>query len=225
VALWAILLIPSHAKGSTIVAKPAVVNKPVQHYRTVAPKTAGHILANVRKRFIPCPGVKAEYGISVANNILPCGTKITLRYGKHVIPAVVAYKQKNIHDFNVSELEFLWTYVGGNPNYERTAAAIALRESSGNPNAYSTTNDRGLWQINGCWGWRSTFSVVGNARSAVYISHNGTNWGPWTTSRGLAHIYDPERVVITLSPNTAKALHLKNVGYVAYGFGWPHKVK
>lgn len=65
------------------------------------------------------------------------------------------------------------------------AAAIALAESGGNPNAFNRNSnnsvDRGLWQINSIHGDKSTFDVDGNAKSAIAISSNGTNWKPWTT--------------------------------------------
>ena len=58
---------------------------------------------------------------------------------------------------------------------------IIMNESGGNPNAISPTDDFGLWQINGSHGSMATLNPAGNARSAVSISDNGRNWGPWTT--------------------------------------------
>jgi hypothetical protein len=70
------------------------------------------------------------------------------------------------------------------------AAAVALAESSGNPNAMNVnrngTIDRGLWMINSIWGALSTFDPVANARAAFQISQGGLNWNPWvafTTGR------------------------------------------
>lgn len=83
--------------------------------------------------------------------------------------------------YSCSGLEALWDAAGGNPASARTAAAIAMAESGGNPNAVSPTNDYGLWQINGSNGALATLSPSGSARSAVILSHNGTNWSPWTT--------------------------------------------
>ena len=80
-----------------------------------------------------------------------------------------------------SGLEQLWEDAGGAPGAARMAADIAMAESGGNQYAYSPTNDRGYWQINGSWGPLSTFDALGNAKAAVHISSDGTNWSPWTT--------------------------------------------
>ena len=61
------------------------------------------------------------------------------------------------------------------------AAEIARAESGGNPNAISPTDDFGLWQINASNGSLATLNPYANARSAIILSHDGTNWGPWTT--------------------------------------------
>ena len=82
-------------------------------------------------------------------------------------------------------LEALWESAGGSPGAAFTAAEIAQAESSGrqyatNQNGNGTV-DRGYWQINSIWGGLSTFDPAGNARAAVQISHNGTDWSPWVT--------------------------------------------
>lgn len=89
-------------------------------------------------------------------------------------------------DYTFSELKQLWTAAGGNPGKATIAAAIAMAESSGDPEATDDdsngTVDKGLWQINSVHGGTlSTYNVMGNARAAVQISDNGTNWKPWTT--------------------------------------------
>jgi len=61
------------------------------------------------------------------------------------------------------------------------AADIAMAESGGNPNAISPTSDFGLWQINSSNGALATLNPLQNAKSAITLSGNGTNWGPWTT--------------------------------------------
>lgn len=84
----------------------------------------------------------------------------------------------------------------------RTAWAIAMRESGGNPRAHNTNagtgdNSYGLFQINmlgslgpqrdakfkqhveGYTGPDSLLDPVVNARAMKYMSANGTNWGPW----------------------------------------------
>jgi LysM repeat protein len=78
-------------------------------------------------------------------------------------------------------LEQLWDDAGGNPIYARMAAEIAMAESSGNQYALSPTDDFGYWQINISNGSLATYDAYGNARSAIILSHDGTDWYPWTT--------------------------------------------
>jgi peptidoglycan DL-endopeptidase CwlO len=80
-----------------------------------------------------------------------------------------------------SGLEQLWEQAGGNPADAFMAAEIAMAESGGNQYALSPTNDYGYWQINVSNGSLATFDAYGNARAAVIISQDGTNWNPWTT--------------------------------------------
>jgi len=85
--------------------------------------------------------------------------------------------------YGYAGLEALWTAEGGNPGEQAVAACIAEHESGGNVYATGRAGERGLWQIAPGWGSLSTYSPYGNARAAVIISHNGSNWGPWTTAR------------------------------------------
>lgn len=81
------------------------------------------------------------------------------------------------------QLKTLWVQAGGNPAAAAVAAAVALAESGGRPDAFNgnggKSQDRGLWQINSVHGAQSTYDPMGNARAAVAISNNGTNWKPW----------------------------------------------
>jgi Lysozyme like domain len=84
-----------------------------------------------------------------------------------------------------SGLEALWESAGGSPGTAFMAAEIARAESGGrqdatddNPNG---TVDRGYWQVNSIHGALSTYDAAGNARAAVELSGDGTNWGPWVT--------------------------------------------
>jgi LysM repeat protein len=83
--------------------------------------------------------------------------------------------------YSCSALESLWESAGGNSSAALIAAEIARAESGGNPNALSPTNDYGLWQINGSNGSLATFNPYQNAKSAIILSGNGTNWDAWTT--------------------------------------------
>jgi LysM repeat protein len=80
-----------------------------------------------------------------------------------------------------SGLEVLWQAAGGAPSEKVTAASIAVAESSGNQYATGSYGERGYWQINPVHGGLSTYDAYGNARAAVIISGDGTNWSPWTT--------------------------------------------
>lgn len=82
------------------------------------------------------------------------------------------------------QIETLWVQAGGNPQKASEASAIAMAESGGNPDAINNKNangttDRGLWQINSVHGSLSTLDPLANARAAVGISANGSNWRPW----------------------------------------------
>jgi Lysozyme like domain len=82
-------------------------------------------------------------------------------------------------------LEALWESAGGSRSAAFMAAEIAMAESSGQQYAtmHNTngTTDRGYFQINSIWEGLSTYDAAGNARAAIQISHDGTDWGPWTT--------------------------------------------
>jgi len=87
-----------------------------------------------------------------------------------------------------SGLEQLWDSAGGNPAHAFMAAEIAMAESGGNQYALSPTDDYGYWQINASNGSLATFNAYGNARSAIILSGNGTNWSPWTTYTSGAYV-------------------------------------
>jgi LysM repeat protein len=85
-------------------------------------------------------------------------------------------------------LEQLWMDAGGSPAAEVTAASIAMAESGGNQFATGTVGERGYWQINPVNGALSTYDPYGNARAAVIMSADGTNWSPWTTFTSGAYL-------------------------------------
>lgn len=90
-------------------------------------------------------------------------------------------RSSSLRSYSCSALENLWVQAGGSPAHARMAAEIARAESGGNPNAISPTDDFGLWQINASNGSLATLNAYQNARSAIILSQNGTNWNPWTT--------------------------------------------
>jgi hypothetical protein len=87
--------------------------------------------------------------------------------------------------YNLQALAAIWVRAGGNAAFAPIAAAIAMAESHGDPNATNhNTNgstDRGLWQINSVHGAQSTTDPLANAKAAVAISQNGKDWSPWVT--------------------------------------------
>ncbi len=90
-------------------------------------------------------------------------------------------------------LERLWESAGGSPGAAHLAAQVAMAESSGRQYAaYRNTDgsvDEGYWQINNrYWPRLATYDPMGNARAAVSISRNGTNWSPWVTYQNGAQV-------------------------------------
>jgi LysM repeat protein len=78
-------------------------------------------------------------------------------------------------------LEELWEDAGGSHTEAVMAASIAMAESGGQQFATGAAGERGYWQIHPDHGSLSTYDPLGNAKAAVIISNDGTNWNPWTT--------------------------------------------
>jgi Lysozyme like domain/LysM domain len=85
-------------------------------------------------------------------------------------------------------LERLWIAAGGSPGAAFVAAEIAMAESGGRQYATGPAGERGYWQIHPDHGSLSTYDPFGNARAAVIISGNGSNWGAWTTYTSGAYV-------------------------------------
>lgn len=98
-----------------------------------------------------------------------------------VVPVVQPVQPLSLSLYSCTALEDLWTQEGGNPDAKFLAAEIATAESGGNPDAISPTDDYGLWQINASHGAEASLNPVVNARAAIAISDDGTNWDAWTT--------------------------------------------
>ena len=99
-----------------------------------------------------------------------------------------------------SQIEDLWVANGGSPGWAPLAAGIAMAESGGNTTAWNNNSGTGddsvgLWQINyfgnllgprtQAYGSPQALSADPNAqaKAAVALSGNGSNWGPWRTDR------------------------------------------
>lgn len=93
------------------------------------------------------------------------------------------------YQYTCTELEQLWDREGGNPRDAFLAAEISRAESSGvsravSPMDWNGERDWGLWQINGGHDPADPtlyLDPVVNARAAIAISDDGSNWSPWTT--------------------------------------------
>lgn len=118
----------------------------------------------------------------------------------------------------------LWVQAGGSRVFAPIAAAVAMAESGGNPDAVNkNTNgsiDRGLWQINSIHGSLSKMDPLANARAAVKISKGGSNWQPWvafTTGKYRAFLQDVTARSSEAGPGTTKLTFGKatarNVGH------------
>jgi LysM repeat protein len=102
--------------------------------------------------------------------------------GAKVKKAVLTSSSSLSGTLGCTGLETLWEDAGGSHAEAFRAAEIAMAESGGRQYALSPTNDYGYWQINGSHGpAEATFNPMGNAKAAIAISDDGSNWGPWTT--------------------------------------------
>jgi hypothetical protein len=118
------------------------------------------------------------------NIVIDCNTK---NVAPSVDPPVTSPVSPPVAsgDYSCTQLENLWEQAGGVFTEALMAAKIAMAESSGNPSATdhdsNGTTDEGLWQINTSNGILATYDPLQNAKSAVTLSDNGTNWTPWVT--------------------------------------------
>ena len=116
---------------------------------------------------------------------------VVLAFAHHGSTPASAVSAPGGGNLSCSGLEALWESAGGSPGAAFTAAEIARAESSGRQYATDDdgngTVDRGYWQVNSINGAGSTYDAAGNARAAVQISNNGTNWSPWVTYNSGAY--------------------------------------
>ena len=97
-----------------------------------------------------------------------------------------------------NQIQALWIANGGNPGWAPLAAGIAIAESGGNYTSLNNTPATGdysvgLWQINyydgllasrtASYGSPAALQISPNAqaKAAISLSGNGSNWGPWKT--------------------------------------------
>ena len=85
-----------------------------------------------------------------------------------------------------SQVENTWVQAGGNPQAASMAAAIADAESGLNPNSNRTNPDGttsiGLWLIPKNGTPPGSTDPIANARAAIQLSNNGTDWTQWCSA-------------------------------------------
>lgn len=99
--------------------------------------------------------------------------------------------------YSFSQLETLWRQAGGSAATAPTAAAVALAESRGIPTAANPSSATGLWQVETSahpqYTSQQLSNPLENAKAAVAISSNGTDWSPWATfTSGAYKAYLPK---------------------------------
>jgi hypothetical protein len=112
---------------------------------------------------------------------------------QHISPA---HSSKYSGTLDCAQLEGLWESAGGSPSEAFMAAEVARAESAGDqysrdPSAGTYGNgtvDEGYWQINtvhskelATHGLEVSYDPLMNAKDAVFVSDDGTNWEPWVT--------------------------------------------
>jgi LysM repeat protein len=161
---------------------------------------SGDTLSGIARKFYGNPArwtwIYAANRSKIHNpNVIYVGEKLTIPYhapsgtasytAKHAKPqptVLTSSAKKLSGNLSCSGLESLWVAAGGRKSAAFMAAEIAMAESGGRQYAHSPTNDYGYWQINGGHGpAMATYNPMGNAKAAIAISSNGTNWRPWTT--------------------------------------------
>jgi LysM repeat protein len=168
-------------------------DQPASRHYTVRP---GDTLSSIAERFYHNPAdwrfLQKVNSAEVKNpNLIFAGEVLSVPSDP---PATMAYTPKHATRTTVltsastlsgtlgcAGLEELWEQAGGSSGQAVTAASIAMAESSGRQFATGAAGERGYWQINPDHGSLSTYDPLGNAKAAVAISGDGTNWTPWTT--------------------------------------------
>lgn len=87
----------------------------------------------------------------------------------------------------IPQIAWEWENNGGTAHAVVVAVSVSLAECGGNTEAISPSSDYGLWQINSSnFGWlgltvETALEAGPNARAAIRMSGDGSNWAPWCT--------------------------------------------
>lgn len=107
-------------------------------------------------------------------------------FGDLLVPAGPPMKPRSGRILTLGQLRTL-AELTGFPD-PKLAAAIAMAESGGNPDALAVTDREhsvGLWQINllahAQYDETMLHDAAYNAKAAFDISQHGANWRPWST--------------------------------------------
>jgi LysM repeat protein len=178
----------------------ALVRRAVQPITRTYTVRSGDTLSSIAEKFYSNPGrwqwIYAANRAKVSNpNSIYVGERLTIpyhapggttsytpRHAKAPTTVLTSSATKLSGTLSCAGLEALWVTAGGSRGEAFMAAEIAMAESGGRQYAHSPTNDYGYFQINGGHGpAMATYDPIGNARAAIAISSNGSNWRPWTT--------------------------------------------
>jgi LysM repeat protein len=184
---------PAQAAAVVVQARTdalVIHHEPARHY-TVRP---GDTLSLIAQRFYGNPArwqwiLQANRSKIKNPDMIFVGEVLSIPFkapprsqtGTPAMPAALTTSTTLSGTLSCHGLEELWEQAGGSHAEAFMAAEIAMAESSGRQFATGPFGERGYWQINTNHGSLSTYDPLGNARAAVIISANGTNWHPWTT--------------------------------------------
>jgi LysM repeat protein len=167
-----------------------VHHEPARHYTV----RRGDTLSTIAQRFYGNPAhwqwiFQANQSKIKNPNMIFVGEVLTIPFkapprsqvGTPAMPTALTTSTTLSGTLSCHGLEELWEQAGGSHAEAFMAAEIAMAESSGRQFATGPFGERGYWQINTNHGALSTYDPLGNAKAAVIISSNGTNWHPWTT--------------------------------------------